>query len=462
MNVVAIKESLWNLCHPNRVNISKFVDLFFKYAPRLSLASRFDRHVNCAWGAAVLVLAIYGVYKKVISKSSPVVGSESLAVDLFSSEVLLRDPQESAVSLQSPTFEATFEAGQDGLNSESLTVWINASASGPIGNDRKFNFRERIKTESGDPIVILENDFYVVLEFKSNSDEGKKNYLRDTNALPMTMNFLYLPSNLFEGKKEGEAVRFLYENVPMELILNQDSFKKRKGRFENVLEEVKAQNLAYQRQSCFDEDLLYPRFFRSALGFQNSLCKLDSPSDVRAVESTGLDFYRKDSESERCYGSYRCMNSMVRKNGNTTIYTFDLKFKKEHDVPQDLDEETKRILTQGVEDHDVHLLRSRGYNDLDQLWILVPHKRKEQDNVVPRNHQVVTGLDDKEFHGVARAHKQVNPKGPDHLFWYHYGQYGMISILKGYTYKIEKTQPLEDGYQMLRVTLHPEEQAGSL
>lgn len=430
MDISAVKRSFWSSHFPSQVNLNKLIDVFLRYAPRLSLATRFDWQVNCAWGA-FLALTIYGLYKKAIFESSDVIESSVI------------EPSDVTESIVAKPSDVTEVKGNQ--KNVCLEVWIETLNLGPIGKDQKFNFRERIKTEYGQPIVISEEDFCVELSFRLLKAD---NSFCSTDAKKQTIEYLYLPLFFFTDKK-GDSVSLFFDDFFMTLKLTNSSCGLS---FECMLANLDLRKQCVKLQPMFFEDCLYPGpFFNKYLGYSITRFKLDSISHAETLGASELDFYREDSSH---FKTYRKLSFTQKESGR--VCTCNLEFKKNLGPLSDMNADQKRVYEEGLKDGDVHLIRSIGYNGLDQLWIIVPHKDKEQNNVWFSNLVHALDLDGKTFDCKDRPFR---PNTNHHLYWYPFGQFGIIDIPEGCAYKIgkEKISEHEKGGERLQIIFYPEE-----
>ncbi len=328
-------------------------------------------------------------------------------------------------------------------------VYINTTQSGPIANDRQFKFGQRIKNIEGSPLQITAEDFYVELGFS-----GKKFSFLDAQGIPTS--WLYLPSCLFKDKKEGDVVSFIYDNKKIELILNQNC-QKQGVSFDEALQQTRLSNKSHRNQCLWLADTDNFTFFhRELLGHQLTHWTLGNAEQC-VVETKDLEFYKQDSDN---FCTYCWLQGHHEKNGQENIFTFDV-------LSEDL-LGRERGITSHVEDADIHFMRFQGVNGLDDLWILIPHKNREN-NQWPSDTFSISGLHGEMFDGPNAPLRQVtytdsrgtitsrrfDPNSSDHLCWYRHGSYAKLPIPENHTYEIKKVDCI-DGIQRLQVVIFPE------
>lgn len=91
----------------------------------------------------------------------------------------------------------------------------NSRKTSCIGTDQTKRFMERLKTATGDPIVSAKDEFYVKVNVMDSATTDDADQLKPDLS--------ELPSNLFEGAREGETLKFYCDSQLVEMRLMQKS-----------------------------------------------------------------------------------------------------------------------------------------------------------------------------------------------------------------------------------------------
>ena len=106
-----------------------------------------------------------------------------------------------------------------------------------MGKDETFKFHKRIKLADGTPFVSNEKDIICKV------------------CVSKFPEISYLPMSLFEGKKEKEILFFFYDDLPIELTLNQMNHPVKDGqaKFETFVQSLKQVQAYHQNILCKDD-----------------------------------------------------------------------------------------------------------------------------------------------------------------------------------------------------------------
>lgn len=313
-------------------------------------------------------------------------------------------------------------------------IYIASCSAFPIRLDRRFCFAQRIKNLDGSSVKIEETDYYI--EIKGKFEGNGHQQLLDLIAEQVFSLEIYLPSSLLTNVKEGETIRFLYGDRLVELCCQQKNNPiLGKLTFEEALQAIKEISLRGHLEAQFDEDIPPELLFKNHI-IGHSLTKIDASGVNSKIEN--LDIYRNDEKMNGRYQELGIYWTYRSQKGNTICLVFNLF---------------------GIQLSEVDLILSKGINNLQQLWIFIPH-RPEQ-NQFPENADVLhvnwgkeneknycRPVFDPEMifwqpeyrHLQYRIVEVFDPQKGHRLGWYKYGCYYMHPLKGNETFKISINQ----------------------
>lgn len=313
---------------------------------------------------------------------------------------------------------------------------------GPIRQDRKFHLAHNLRLPNKEPLIIDPvNDFYVRLY----STKTQSTY--------------HLPSSLLQNKKSGERVSFYDRNILIELTLE----KTRDVPFEDCLSQGIRKCLENHMQCGFTEDLPHsslpfsiPNLFNLHLGDKHSYTTLHNPQAFQSIDH--VNEYVAPFLQDVQHGPYKELSVKKTLVGSETAYTFDDLHIDETTRPLEFNRQIS------LKTNEIHLFRSQGIHGLDNLWVLIPHRRPS--NSIPDNVFSVDGSLREEFVPDTRPPRQGQqkfiPQDGHRLAMYQYGQFYRISIPPHHTFEVRRIdnpyrQKSENPEHVLQIAVKPQE-----
>lgn len=147
-------------------------------------------------------------------------------------------------------FICSFFCNAEERNTLRASIYCTEFATSFIGNDTTFKFSEHLKYPNGAPISIDPKDFYVCVNTTS---QGLKAILQDIINPGSKSGVLYLPSALFREAKEGETIRFKYDDHTFELTCKQALHPSRRFSFEDIFQQLQI-TASQENRYRFEQD----------------------------------------------------------------------------------------------------------------------------------------------------------------------------------------------------------------
>ncbi len=340
-------------------------------------------------------------------------------------------------------------------------LYVESDRSGCINLDNTFKFSERIKTVDGRPLKVAPSDVYIPCQ----------GYFKQTPHFPLNKDadghsytFIYLPSSLFENVKEGEFLKFYYDDMLVEIKCQQHCHPMSKARqvnFEEAVQDVKNCVKREGKDILFTEDL-YKNVLPKNDDFAPSVkitdenrydLFLELPPPKNKQES-GIWFKGKflgekinqidlSGEVIDTISSMKFYKRDETKNG-PAYETFDVQY-----VPADPEEEEEygvfdryffnRVFKTKINLEDLHLFESIGVSGQYRLLIILPHKPDENDpNKFIKNLYKDISDDEKSLsdsseweisQGEGKREKEYSSHEPQQfrLAGYHHGKYTILT-----------------------------------